>query len=219
MPTNSSRISLYYYCTIGLLFRPFFGKELTFFGENPREICRQAANDSAKVLDLFREGYSLRRTVITSPHIILTMAILMLVDLPSSPAIETTLIQCLKDLRELTSVWAWCASALQGIGKLVERLKVELPEEAWNALSAPPSSPPVREQDVNTVHTNYDLMSGNSLQYPKVKAEVPRDLAEISENTCDPSWGQLGNEDFQFVESMISFPSQFEDWGCIASEI
>lgn len=168
---------------------------------------------------LFREGYSLRRTVITSSQIILTMAILMLVDLPSSPAIGTTLIQIFKDLRELTSVWAWCASALEDIGKLVERLKIELPEEAWNALSPPPSSPPVREQDVNVAHANYDLVSGNSLQYPKVKTEVPRDLAEIGENTCDPSWGHLGNEDFQFVESMISFPSQFEDWGCIASEI
>ena len=142
----------------------------------------------------------------------------MVVDPPSSPAVGTTLIQILKDLRELTSVWAWCASALQGIGKLVERLKIELPEEAWNALSAPPSSTAAREQGVNAVHANYDLMSGNSLQYPKVKIEVPRGLAQVGENTCDPSWDQLGNDDFQFVESMINFPTHFDDWGCVASE-
>ncbi|RPB05323.1 hypothetical protein L873DRAFT_1758261 [Choiromyces venosus 120613-1] len=210
-------LHLYYHCTIGLLFRPFFAKELTFFGESPREICRQAAKDSAKVFALFREGYSLRRTVITSSQIILAMTLLMLIDLPSSPAIETTIVQCLKDLRELSSVWAWCASALQGIEKLVGRLNVELPEEAWDTLSAPPSSSPMHEQNINTVRTTYDLMPGDSQQYPKVKIEVPHDFVEVNEN--DTTWGNMANDDFQFVDSMISFPGQYEDWGCIASEI
>lgn len=160
----------------------------------------------------------------------------MIADLPSSPAVEGALLQCIKDLQELASVWAWCSSALRGIAKLVDKLNIQLPQEAWNALSAPPSPPsPMHEHDINMLHhPGYGLSGGSGLEQYKVKLEnIPNDFVETADavntttntTTCgggDPGWGQLGGsgEDFQFVDTIVGFQSQFDEWGgCIASEM
>lgn len=204
-----------------MLLRPFFKKDISLHGETAREICRRAANDIISLTTQYRKAYTLRHTVIQIPQILLGASIILLMDLPPpspSPPVLPNLITSLKDLKELSGTWQWCDLSLRHISELAEKWNIELPKEAWNAISSTPmNSRPLSNHDtINAPHANHEF-SNHQYHFGRPRSENPSDV--MGNQSGNSAWGMLNDDDFQFVNSMIAFPGGFDDWTCIGAPV
>ena len=73
--------SMYYHFAILLLFRPFIKLEMIDSGISPRDVCNQAADAIAALVNSYSQLYTLRRTPSFVPYFVLTSSITHLVSL------------------------------------------------------------------------------------------------------------------------------------------
>lgn len=206
--------SIYYHSSLLLLFHPFFENEIRVQGEFPRDICRKAANDIISLSTQYRKVYTLRQTVIHIPRFIFGAAVILLMDLPSpspSQAVPSNLVRCIKDLRELSAIWQWCNPSLRHVGELAEERNIDLPREAWTAISSPHiDTGPLGRGFINIAHE----FPNQQFHFGRPRSEIPSDI--MGNQPGNTGW--LNDEEFQYVNTIIAFPGGggggggYDDW-------
>lgn len=125
---------MYYHTCVLHLFRPFLKVDLTKSPVSPREICTSCANSIASLLMTYRRTYGLRRIPPLATNILLTSAIIHLLNLPSS---SQALAASISGLREISTVHAFAKRCLGIITALAKQWKIQLPAEVSRAAHDP----------------------------------------------------------------------------------
>lgn len=135
-------------------------------------------------------------------------------DLPSpSPAqaVPPNLVRSLKDLRELSGTWQWCNLALRHIRELAGKWGIDLPKDAWSAISSP-----YNHDFINIPHVNHEFPN-HQYYFGRPRSEDSSDVMVTQPGNS--AWGTLNDEEFQYVNSMMTFPGSFDDWTCIGAGV
>ena len=93
---------MYYHFAILLLFRPFIKLEIVGSRVSPRDVCNQAADAIAILVNSYSKLYTLRRTPSFVPYFVLTSSITHLVTLGISGGGSENILQGISDLKVMT---------------------------------------------------------------------------------------------------------------------
>lgn len=125
MPADSGT-SLYYQTVTLHLFRPFLKVDLMNSEISPRAIVDSCAEKVSAILDTYRSLYTLRRTSVLVPHIVVSACTIYLVKLPS-PSAGPSLAQLLNDLKEMSVNHPLTIRMLRIVLSLGKKWQLDLP--------------------------------------------------------------------------------------------
>ena len=120
------------------LFRPFLKYNQTSSplpaNVSPRKMCTHAATMISKLLRLYRRNYGLRQICNIAVYICHSACTIHLLNLPDKNA-RRDIVHGLKHLEEIAEGWLVARRTLNILSILVQRWRIELPEEAVVVLS------------------------------------------------------------------------------------
>ena len=113
-------------------FRPFLKVDLTNSNVSPREICTASAKNITSLLAIYRQTYGLRRVPLLVTHIVVTSAIIQLLNLPN-PRDAKDLALSLTSLREIGANHAFAFRGINIVMALSRQWNIHLPSEVAQA--------------------------------------------------------------------------------------
>ncbi|KAH0543659.1 hypothetical protein FGG08_002097 [Glutinoglossum americanum] len=122
-------LSMVFHDFIIHLFRPFLKVRLLGSTVSPRAACTQSAEEISRLMTTYRDMYGLRRIVVLAAHIILSSSTILLLNLPC-PKASRNLVQCIRDLEEMSAHNIFCYRSLDIIRSLAQKWSIAIPEEA-----------------------------------------------------------------------------------------
>ena len=102
---------------------------------SPRAIVNSCAEKVSVILDTFRSLYTLRRTSVLMPHIVVSACTIYLIKLPS-PSAGPNLAQLLNDLKEMSVNHPLTIRMLRIVLSLGKRWELDLPLEVQRAVGS-----------------------------------------------------------------------------------
>jgi hypothetical protein len=117
---------MYYHFAILLLFRPFINLQITSSGVSPRDVCNQAADAIAALVNSYSQLYTLRRTPSFVPYFVLTSSITHLVTLGISGGGPEHLQQGISDLKVMSGCHGFAQRARDILIFLAYDWKIEV---------------------------------------------------------------------------------------------
>ena len=133
--------SAYYHTVVLHLFRPFLKVDLTNSKVSPRDICTSCASNAASLLGTYRQIYGLRRAPVMTTHILLSISIIHLLNLPN-PSSAQHLALSITCLREVSANHAFANRSLNIVLALSKQWNIQLPSEVSEiAYDLPPKVP------------------------------------------------------------------------------
>ena len=123
------------------LFRPFLKVDLTNSKISPRDICTSCASNAASLIGSYRQIYGLRRVPLIATHILLSISIIHLLNLPN-PSSAQDLALSITCVRGVSANHAFADRSLPIIMALSQQWNIHLPSEiAQIAYDLPPEVP------------------------------------------------------------------------------
>jgi hypothetical protein len=118
---------MYYHFAILLLFRPFIKLEMTGSSISPRDVCNQAADAIAALVNSYSQLYTLRRTPSFVSYFVLTSSITHLVALGVSGGGLERVQQGISDLKVMAGCHSFARRAQDILTFLAYQWEIELP--------------------------------------------------------------------------------------------
>lgn len=174
----------------------------------PRDICLQAANEIIVLTTQYRKSYGLRHTVIHIPQIIFTASTVLLMNPSMASNQISSLTRSLKDLQDLSETWHWCNLILRHLSTEAEKRGVDLGLH-WDMIH------PVHMVS-RTLHVqNRNTGGGHAFSQEHYFSPNSQNSAQLNSHGGS-AWINEEEDGVQgFVDSLISFPSAMDDWGCM----
>ena len=120
--------SAYYHNVVLHLFRPFLKVDLKNSKISPRDICISCARNAASLIGDYRQIYGLRRVPLITTHILLSISIIHLLNVPNPSAVQD-LDLCITCLRESSRNHVFANRAVHVIMALSHQWDIQLPPE------------------------------------------------------------------------------------------
>lgn len=195
---------MYYYTCVLHLFRPFLKVDLTKSPVSPREICTSCANSIASLLTTYRKTYGLRRIPLLVTNILLTSAIIHLLNLPSS---SQALATSISGLREISTVHTFAKRCVGVIIALAKQWNIQLPAEVSRAAYDPSIAPTMNMvngtpnlQNTETYllpHSGH-IQQGGNVYSTAIAGEMPftamKNSPHSSSTSVDLFWSPFQNQ-------------------------
>lgn len=175
--------SIFYHNSVIHLFRPFVKVSFVQNLKPPRQICMEQANRISQLINSYSQTYGLQNSMLLMIHCNMSAAIIHLVNVSSTPAIdptckdqsETYLIESLRGLHQMQQTYPLAGRYIMAIVSLIHKWCSTIPPRVQEVLSSIQLPSPVAVyRDVQTDRAHFASSGRQSTYQPQFSGQNPR---------------------------------------------